>query len=137
MLTQERQLLCCDYDFFIPEEIIGTSLESQYKEAMEKAKQAFDTIAEELPEEAQYAVPMAFNVRWYFHINLRALQWMCELRSSPAGHPNYRYIAQAMARQVCDQFPAFERFFKFVDFEGYDLGRLDQEQRKIDKQLAT
>lgn len=137
MLTQERQLLNCDYDFFIPEEIIGTNLESLYKEAMQKAKQAFDTIAKELPEEAQYAVPMAYNVRWYFHINLRALQWMCELRSSPAGHPNYRYIAQAMARQVCDQFPAFERFFKFVDYEGYDLGRLDQEQRKIDKQLAT
>ena len=28
---------------------------------------------------------------------------------------------------------AFERFFKFVDFEGYELGRLDQEQRKAVK----
>lgn len=137
MLTQERQLLCCDYNYFTPEEIIGTEMEPDYRDAMHKAKQAFDTIAEELPEEAQYAVPMAFNVRWYFHINLRALQWMCELRSSPAGHPNYRYIAQAMAKQVCDKFPAFERFFKFVDYEGYDLGRLDQEQRKCDKQLAN
>lgn len=137
MLTQERQLLCCDYDFFIPEEIIGTDLETDYKEAMHKAKQAFDIIAAELPEEAQYIVPMAYNVRWYFEINLRALQWMCELRSSPAGHPNYRYIAQVMARQVCEKFPAFERFFKFVDFEGYDLGRIEQEQRKVDKQLTT
>jgi len=137
MLTQERQLLCCDYDFFIPEEILGTNLENQYREAMQQAKDAFDRLASELPEEAQYIVPMAYNVRWYFQINLRALQWMCELRSSPAGHPNYRYIAQSMARQVCEKFPQFERFFKFVDFDGYDLGRLDQEQRKVDKQLTT
>ncbi len=136
MLTQERQMLCCDYDFFIPEEIIGTDLEPEYRQAMQKAKQAFDHIAKELPEEAQYLVPMAYNVRWYFQVNLRALQWMCELRSSPAGHPNYRYIAQAMAKQVFEKFPAFERFFKFVDFDGYDLGRLGQEIRKEDKQLT-
>lgn len=137
MLTQERQLLTCDYDFFTPDEIIGTSLESEYKAAMHKAKQAFDMIAQELPEEAQYVVPMAYNVRWYFGVNLRALQWICELRSAKAGHQSYRYIAQSMARQICEKFPAFERFFKFVDFEGYDLGRLDQEQRKIDKQQLT
>ncbi len=134
MLTQERQLLCCDYGFYVPPEIVGTSLEVEYNTAMYKAKEVFDMIASELPEEAQYVVPMAFNVRWYFNINLRALQWMCELRSSPAGHPCYRYVAQEMAKQVCDLFPAFERFFKFVDYEGYELGRLGQEVRKVEKQ---
>jgi len=137
MLTQERQLLGCDYGFFIPSEIVGTPLEQDYNNAMYKAKEAFDLIASELPEEAQYIVPMAFNVRWYFTVNLRALQWLCELRSSPAGHPNYRFVAQAMAKQVSQVFPAFERYFKFVDYEGYDLGRLGQEQRKIEKQLTA
>lgn len=137
MLTQERQLLGCDYGFFIPSEIVGTPLEQDYNNAMYKAKEAFDLIASELPEEAQYIVPMAFNVRWYFTVNLRALQWLCELRSSPAGHPNYRFVAQAMAKQVSQVFPAFERYFKFVDYEGYDLGRLGQEQRKIEKQLSA
>lgn len=136
MLTQERQFLSCDYDYFIPEELIGTEWEASYREAMTIAKQAFDAIQKKLPEEAQYIVPMAYNVRWYFEVNLRALQWLCELRSSPAGHQNYRYIAQSMAKQVCERFPAFERFFKFVDFDGYDLGRLDQEQRKAEKQAA-
>ena len=89
----------------------------------------------ELPEEAQYIVPMAYNVHWYFHVNLRSLQWLCELRSSPAGHPNYRQVAQSMAKQVCLVYPNFERFFKFVDYEGYEMGRLGQEQRKVDKQV--
>ncbi|MBS4165158.1 UPF0159 protein [Neochlamydia sp. AcF65] len=133
LLTQERQLLGCDYGYYIPPEISGTSLEEDYTMAMHKAKEAYQAIATEFPEEAQYVVPMAYNVRWYFQINLRALQWMCELRSAAAGHPTYRFIAQSMARQVCEKFPAFERFFKFVDFEGYDMGRMGQEQRRVEK----
>ncbi|MDP1879753.1 MAG: FAD-dependent thymidylate synthase [Parachlamydiaceae bacterium] len=134
MLTQERQLLCCDYGFYIPTEIRDTPYEEEYCHALQQMKEVYDRIAKELPEEAQYVVPMAYNVRWYFHVNLRALQWLCELRSSPAGHPCYRHIAQAMAQQVCEKFPQFERFFKFVDYEGYELGRLGQEQRKAEKQ---
>ena len=137
ILTQERQLLSCDYGFYTPLEIQNTPHEVEYSHAIQQAKEVYDLIAAELPEEAQYIVPMAYNVRWYFHVNLRALQWMCELRSSPAGHPTYRYVAQEMAKQVCQQFPAFERFFKFVDYEGYDLGRLGQEQRKVEKQQSS
>ncbi|MCK4934235.1 MAG: FAD-dependent thymidylate synthase [Simkaniaceae bacterium] len=132
-LTQERQKLSCGLGYYIPEEILGTEMEDEYRSVLDKAKSAYDTIALELPEEAQYIVPMAYNMRWYFHINLRALQWLTELRSSPAGHPTYRYIAQAMAKQVSETFPEFERFFKFVDFDGYALGRLGQEERKLAK----
>lgn len=137
ILTQERQLLCCDYGFYTPVEIQGTPYEEEYCNALKQAKEVFDRIRTSLPEEAQYIVPMAYRIRWYFHVNLRALQWMCELRSSPAGHTCYRHIAQAMARKVCDQFPAFERFFKYVDYEGYELGRLGQEQRKAEKQALS
>ena len=79
---------------------------------------------------------MAYNMHWYFHVNLRCLQWLCELRSSPAGHPNYRFIAQELAKQVSKVFPSFEKFFKFVDYEGYELGRLGQEIRIVEKRLA-
>ena len=137
MLTQERQLLNCDYGFYVPPEIIGTPLEIEYNQAMYKAKEVYDLIASELPEEAQYVIPMGFNVRWYFQLNLRALQWLCELRSSPAGHPTYRFIAQQLAKNVFEAIPSFERFFKFVDFDGYELGRIGQEQRKVEKQLYS
>lgn len=129
MLSQERQLLGCSYGYYIPPELVGTAMEKSYREAMDQARIAYDQIAKELAEEAQYIVPMAYNVSWYFHLNLRALQWLCELRSSPAGHSNYRYIAQALVKEVTQIFPSFETFFKFVDFEGYGLGRIQQEQR--------
>lgn len=133
MLTQERQLLTCDFGFFVPPEIRNTEMEAPYCAAMEDAKKTYDQIASELPEEAQYVVPMGYNIHWYFHINLRALQWLCELRSSAAGHSSYRYVAQELSKEVIQVFPQFERFFKFVDYEGYELGRLGQEIRVIEK----
>jgi thymidylate synthase ThyX len=135
MLTQERQKLTCDHGYWIPHELYDSGLVNDYKAAMDSAKEAYDTIAKELPEEAQYIVPMAYNIRWYFTVNLRALQWICELRSSPAGHITYRHIAQSMAKEVMRVEPQFTRFFKFVDFDGYDLGRLSQEQRQEERKV--
>lgn len=133
ILTQRRQLLTCEFGYFIPQEILDTSLEKPYRDAMDLAKDAYEQISAEFPEEAQYVVPMAYNTHWYFHVNLRSLQWLCELRSMPAGHPNYRYLAQEMAAQVGAAIPAFERFFKFVDRDGHALGRLGQEVRIVKK----
>lgn len=133
MLTQERQNLSCSFGFYTPQEVEESNLGAQYRQAMEKAKEVYDFIAQEFPEEAQYIVPMAYNIRWYFTINLRSLQWMCELRSTPQGHPSYRQMAQQMAKEVFEAMPLYERFFKFMDFEGYELGRLGQEQRKAEK----
>ncbi|MBN4067353.1 FAD-dependent thymidylate synthase [Simkania negevensis] len=135
ILTQQRQILGCKYGYSLPEEIKGTELGKEYCHALEEAKKRHDTMATEFPEEAQYVVPMAYNVRWYFHVNLRSLQWLCELRSTPAGHPQYRLVAQEMARQAIEACPLFECFLKFVNFEGHSLGRLEQEQKKAEKAL--
>ena len=114
-------------------------MEKKYRDAMDLAKNVYGKIVREFPEEAQYVVPMAYNIRWYFHMNLRSLQWVTELRSTPQGHPSYRRVAQEMAAQVFEAMPEYRRFFKFVDFEGYDLGRLGQEIRneiKVEARLV-
>jgi thymidylate synthase ThyX len=136
MMTQERQRLTCSHGYYIPKEIIESGLEGEYRAAMDASKAAYDTIASELPEEAQYVVPMAYNIRWYVTANVRALQWIAELRSISAGHPAYRAVAQQISRCVIEAFPAFERFFQFVDYESYDVGRLEQEVRSEQKRQA-
>ncbi len=133
ILTQERQGITCNLGYYVPKEIQDTDLEERYCSILDKAKEVYDTIATQLPEEAQYVVPMAYNMHWYFHLNFRALQWVCELRSGAAGHPSYRYIAQAMAKETLKIFPEMEGCLKFVDYEGYDIGRLDQEVRIVKK----
>lgn len=130
MLTQERQLLTCNDGYLLPEELKGTLMEEEYIQAMRKGKEAYDIISKEFPEEAQYVVPMAYNIHWYFHVNLRSLQWLCELRSQAAGHATYRKVAQDLAKEVIREFPLFERFFRFIDFDGHDLGRLEAEIRQ-------
>lgn len=138
VLTQERQLLTCHHGYYIPKELVEGGVDKEYCTAMEAAKAAFDTIARELPEEAQYLVPMAYHIRWYLTVNLRSLQWMTELRSQSAGHPSYRFAAQQMARCVIEAIPPFERFFRFVDYESHDVGRLEQELRSEQKrQMAA
>ncbi len=136
MLTQERQILNCDLGYYVPDEIIGTEIEHDYREAMDHAKEVFDIISQDFPEEAQYVVPIGFNVRWYFHMNLRALQWLAELRSQPQGHPTYRLVAQEMVKQLLSKQPELAPLFKFVDFDGYLLGRLGQEIRNEEKQKS-
>ena len=135
MLTQERQLLSCDLGYYIPDEILGTEMEPIYRNAIEKAQEAYSIISKDLSEEAQYIIPMSFNIRWYFHVNLRALQWLCELRSQPQGHISYRKVAQELCHEVITKYPELRNYFQFVDFDGHSLGRLDQEIRNEKKLL--
>jgi thymidylate synthase ThyX len=136
-LTQDRQLLTCNYGYYLPEDIIESGLRNEYEVTMEAAKQAYETIAKHLPEEAQYVVPMAYNVRWYYTVNLRELQWLTELRSGSAGHVVYRKIAQEIARLVQKAFPQFACFFRFVDYSDHEIGRLDQEIRRDEKKKVV
>ena len=137
LMTQERQVLTCLHGYELAPELAQAGIAKKISEALDEAGEAWEQIAEELPEEAQYIVPMAYRIRWYITSDLRQLQWMCELRSQAAGHSTYRRIAQNMARQVIEKVPAFERFFGFVDYDGHELGRLDQEERRIRKKTRA
>lgn len=135
-LSQERQVLTSQLGYRVPEDVLAAGLEAPYRRAMDAAGALSAQISTWSPEAAQYAVPMGYRLRWYFHINLRALQWLCELRSAPAGHPAYRAIAQQMCTAVTRAVPSFSPFFEFVDFDDGKLGRLGQEQRRIKRENA-
>jgi len=135
MLTQERQPLTTYFGYDTPDEIEDAGLGAEYHETMARSAEAFETIAKDFPIEAQYVVPMSYNIRWYVHINLRALVWLTELRSTPQGHSGYRRIAQEMFMKVETAQPLLAKYFKFVDLNEYSLGRLNAEQRQEDKQV--
>jgi hypothetical protein len=51
---------------------------------------------------------------------------MTELRSSPQGHPNYRRVAQLMAKAVAEKMPLVGKHcLNFVDYKDYELERLE------------
>lgn len=133
VLTQERQPLSTRLGFEVPDELEQAGLAEPYCEAQHKAAEAFETIYRDLPQQAQYGVPLAYNIRWSVKINLRALMWLTELRSTPQGHESYRQVAQQMFLKVQEVHPLCALWLKFVDMNSYPLGRLDAEQRQENK----
>lgn len=133
MLTQQRQLLSTRHGHAVPKLVSDAGFGQEYKEVMDRAAGVYAGIAADLPLEAQYAVPFGYRLRWYFSINLRALVWLCELRSTAQGHPAYRRVAQEMYREVERVHPRLARCFKFIDLNEYELGRLDSETRAEQK----
>jgi thymidylate synthase ThyX len=136
VLTQERQAFSTRHGYVTPPELEQAGLSGAYAEALERAAESHDAIAAELPEQAGYAVPLAFRVRWRVTLNLREAYHLCELRSAPQGHPAYRHIAQAIYQQIRTVHPTLAEGMRFVDMSDRALERLDAE-RRLDAKRAT
>jgi hypothetical protein len=138
MLTQDRQLLGPGLGYDLPPGLIELGMGDDFTKAVEQASDAHRLLERGLgPDLAQYAVPMAYHVRWYFRANLREVYHLCELRTTPQGHPDYRWVAQEMFRRVSEVHPRLARYARFVDLgPGDELERRRSEQ-KIDEKLSA
>ncbi|TAL53076.1 MAG: thymidylate synthase [Nanoarchaeota archaeon] len=133
VLTQQRQLLSTDHGYDLSQEIVQAGFGDVFESVMKDAKEAYEIISKDYPNEAQYAVPLAYNIRFYMKLNLREAFHLIELRSTPQGHPGYRKIAQLMYKEIEKVHPVFAKAMKFVDLNDYPLGRLKSEMRKEEK----
>ncbi|MBK9710178.1 MAG: FAD-dependent thymidylate synthase [Kouleothrix sp.] len=134
VLTQERQRYTTRHGYVTPGELAEAGLAGRYAAALDRAAEAAEAIGEELPEQAQYAVPLAFRIRWRIKLNLREAYHLAELRSAPQGHPSYRRIAQAIYTQIRAVHPTLAEGMRFVDMSDYALERLEAE-RRLDEKL--
>lgn len=126
ILTRHKKLFSASYGYFVPPELEMIGLKNVFVEAMDKATQAYELVCKQYPEQAQYLVTHGSYTPFYVKINMRALSHLVELRSAPQGHSSYRFVAQEMARLICEQYPIFaDSLFKFVDYKNYDLERLE------------
>jgi thymidylate synthase ThyX len=87
---------------------------------------------------AQYAVSMAYRIRFYMKMNAREAMHVIELRTAPQGHPAYRRVCQKMHRLIADQagHKAIAEAMSFVDHSEVELERLESE-RANERRLAT
>ena len=77
-----------------------------------------------MPSEAQYVVPFAYKIRWYMKMNLREAVHMCELRTMPQGHPDYRFICQEMWRKIQEVHPALAECGQVHGLEEVPVGAI-------------
>lgn len=135
MMTQERQYYTTDLGYTVPEEFRAfPQLKKSYISALEQAHVLFKKMQKKMPFEAQYVVPFAYRIRYYFHMSLREAVHLSELRSIPQGHFSYRKIAQEIAKQTIKKYPLLGKYlFKFVDYKEYRLERLEAFERVAKK----
>jgi thymidylate synthase ThyX len=132
VLTIERQLLSTKHGYDIPSEIISAGLEKDYRDCMSLCNDAYKNIAKTMPYEAQYVVNFAYRYPYFLKMNLREACHMIELRTTPQGHPDYRYACQEMYKDIKKVHPILAKGIHFVDLNEYSLGRFDSE-KKADK----
>ena len=59
------------------------------------------------------------------------------LRTTPQGHPDYRWVAQEMFRLVQELDPRLARYARFVDLGPGDELERRHSERRIDEKLSA
>lgn len=129
VLTMERQLLSTRHGYDMPKELEEAGLGKDFAECMDSSRQAYEAIASQMPEEAQYVVNFAYRYPYFIKMNLREACHMIELRTAPQGHPDYRKVCQEIFLQIRQAHPVLAEGIKFADMNSYELERLGAEKR--------
>ena len=131
ILTVEWQPLGTSLGYDVPAVIQEAGLEPAYAECMERSRELYDDLREPFPQQAGYAVSLAYRIRYVMQMNAREAIHLLELRSGPQGHPSYRRVAQEMHRAIEEVagHRAIAQAMVHVDHGSSDLERLEAERR--------
>jgi thymidylate synthase ThyX len=132
LLTLDWQALTPRHGYSQPEAIVEAGGDRAWREVMERSAELHDALAAAgLADVAQYAVSMAYRVRFVMDMNAREAMHVIELRTAPAGHPAYRRVCQAMHRLIADRagHQALAAAMRFADHSAVELERLQEERR--------
>jgi thymidylate synthase ThyX len=136
-LTIEWQRLTSEHGHETPAQIDEAGQRDRWDRVMEAGRAMERSLVDAgLEETAQYAVPMAFRIRFVMQMTAREAMHLTELRSQPQGHPTYRRVARAMHRQISDVHPSIGGAFGHMSYEDVDLERLEAERRTEAKRQA-
>ena len=129
-LTIEWQRLTTDLGHETPAEIDEARLRDRWDRVMDAGRAIEGELRDAgFADVAQYAVPMAFRIRFVMQMTAREAMHLAELRSQPQGHPTYRRVAQRMHRLISEVHPSIGAAFEYMSFEDVDLERLEAERR--------
>jgi len=139
-LTLEWQILTPQHGYATPEQIDEAGLADEWHRVMEDSATTWARLADAAGKDvAQYAVAMAYRIRFVMQMSAREAMHLIELRSSPQGHPTYRRVAHQMHALIRDVagHTAIADAMTYVDFSDVDLERLEAERRADAKRRAA
>jgi len=139
MLTVEWQPLTTRHGYEVPTTVTEAGVADQYEDAMARSAELFAALAEPFPNQASYAVALAYRIRYVLHMNAREAMHMLELRTSHQGHPSYRRVCQEMHRLIAERagHRVVAEMMRFVDHSTEpELERLQAERRAEQRRSA-
>ena len=90
-LTIEWQRLTTEHGYQTPPQIDEAGLRADWERVMQASAETERALLDAgFVEQAQYAVSMAYRIRFVMQMTAREAMHLTELRSQPAGHPVYR-----------------------------------------------
>ena len=132
MMTIEWQNLTPHHGYIRPDSVDDAGATAAFDETMARSAALYGDLSSSFPQQASYAVSLAYRVRYAMQFNSREAMHMLELRSGPQGHPTYRTVAQEMHTQLSEVagHRALAAMMIYVDHsDESDLERLDAERR--------
>jgi thymidylate synthase ThyX len=138
-LTIEWQRLTTQHGAEMPPEIEESGQRGEWDRVMDASAGMERRLLDAgLEEAAQYAVSMAYRIRFVMQMSAREAMHLTELRSQPQGHPTYRRVAQTMHRLIDDVagHHSIASAFTFLDTSQVELERLDAERALDAKRRA-
>jgi thymidylate synthase ThyX len=139
MLTIDWQPLSPHLGYDVPEEVVALGGGDDWHAVMGETRALYEAMTDAgLQHVAAYAVPMAYRIRFYMEMNAREAMHLIELRTTPQGHPAYRWIGREMLRLIGEQHPAIAGAMIFAGTEDGDAGleRLAAERGSEEKRRA-
>lgn len=137
MLTIEWQELSADCGHTTPAAIEEIGATDDWQRVMNLSGELYQALSTESSTLAQYAVAMAYRIRFRMQMNAREAMHVIELRTAPQGHPAYRRVCQRMHTLIADQagHRALADAMLHVDHSTVELERLDAE-RNLERRRA-
>lgn len=132
LLTIEWQRLTTRYGYDTPEVLVDLGLDGEWHAALAEAADLYEQVRGAHGwDVAQYVVPFAHRIRYVMEFNAREAFHLLELRTQPAGHPDYRRVCQDMHRQIAEVagHHRLAAAMSYVDYSDPDLERLEEARR--------
>ena len=138
MLTIEWQALTPKHGYDVPDSVEEAGERGAFVQAMERSAALHGAMAFRFPEQASYAVSLAYRLRFVMQMNAREAMHLIELRTTPQGHPAYRHVAQEMHLLIAEEagHRALAAAMSFADHEVYELERLTSERAAETRRAA-
>src|SRR5687768_15042427 len=140
LLTIEWQALGPAHGYVRPEALVEAGALSDWEQVMDRSAELHQALAGAgLTDVSQYAVAMAYRVRFVMDMNAREAMHVIELRTAPQGHPAYRRVCQRMHTLIAETagHHAIAAAMRFTDHSHVELERLQEERRSEQRRQAA